>query len=154
MVPAGIESTWCGARHGGGWRARSQGSGGSEKKVWVEELNVVAERIFYGGDAPWERPYTYLKRMPKTEAGKYRAALEARQAQLVQALRHREEIAIQKSPDLLEETQLAADRDMAIRSLNRESGLLRDVHGALQRIADGSFGICLRCEEPINPKRL
>ncbi len=73
---------------------------------------------------------------------------------MAQALRHREEITIQKSPDLLEETQLAADRDMVIRSLNRESSLLRDVNTALQRVADGSYGICLRCEEAINPKRL
>ncbi len=88
------------------------------------------------------------------EAGKYRAALQAKQAQLAQALRHREEITIQKSPDLLEETQLASDRDMVIRGLNRESSLLRDVNAALQRVANGSYGVCLHCEEPINPKRL
>ncbi len=92
--------------------------------------------------------------MHKTEAGKYRAALEVKQFQLVQALRHRDAITIQKSPDLLEETQLAADRELAIRTLNRESSLLRDVNAALQRIAGGVYGICLHCEEPINPKRL
>ena len=92
--------------------------------------------------------------MHKTEAGKHRAALQAKQSQLVQALRHRDAITIQKAPDLLEETQLAADRELAIRTLNRESSRLRDVNAALQRIASGAYGICLHCEEPINPKRL
>jgi DnaK suppressor protein len=41
--------------------------------------------------------------------------------------------------------------------LNRNSleiKLLREVQHALRRIADGSFGVCPRCEEPISAKRL
>ena len=44
--------------------------------------------------------------------------------------------------------------ELAIRNLDRESSLLRNVRGALGRIADGSYGICLHCEEEIKPKRL
>ena len=50
--------------------------------------------------------------------------------------------------------QLASERELAIRSLDRDSQLLRKVRTALARIADGSYGVCLHCEEEINPKRL
>ena len=40
------------------------------------------------------------------------------------------------------------------RSGSRESNLLRNVRAALRRIEEGSFGVCLHCEEDINPKRL
>jgi DnaK suppressor protein len=54
----------------------------------------------------------------------------------------------------LDEVQHAAERELAIRNLDRESNLFRNVRGALQRMRDGSYGTCLHCDEPINPKRL
>src|SRR2546422_11696311 len=92
--------------------------------------------------------------MNKTELNKYKAVLEARQTELSAGLRNREDIAIEKTPDALDEVQLAGERELAIRNLDRESNLLRNVKGALARIADGSYGICLHCEEDISPKRL
>ena len=92
--------------------------------------------------------------MQKAELNKYRALLEAKQAQLGHNLRDREGIAIEKSPDLVEETQLAAERELAIRNLNRESGLLRQVEAALHRMADGHYGLCLNCGQEIKPRRL
>src|SRR5271157_620172 len=92
--------------------------------------------------------------MNQTERNKYRAVLEARQSELSKGLRNREDIAIEKTPDALDEVQLAGERELAIRNLDRESNLLRNVRGALMRIADGSYGICLHCEEEIKPKRL
>jgi DnaK suppressor protein len=92
--------------------------------------------------------------MTQTELNKYRAVLEAKQAELSVGLRNREDIAIEKTPDALDEVQLAGEREMAIRNLDRESNLLRNVKGALSRIADGSYGVCLHCEEDIKPKRL
>ncbi len=92
--------------------------------------------------------------MNKTELEKYRKVLEARRAELSVGLRNREDIAIEKSPDALDEVQFAGERELAIRTLDRESNLLRNVKGALTRIADGSYGICLHCEEEIKPKRL
>ena len=32
--------------------------------------------------------------------------------------------------------------------------LLREISGALRRIDQGNFGVCLECDEPISPKRL
>ncbi len=92
--------------------------------------------------------------MNQTELEKYRAMLEAKQAELSAGLRNREDIAIEKTPDALDEVQLAGERELAIRNLDRESNLLRHVKAALVRINDGTYGDCLHCEEEIKPKRL
>jgi DnaK suppressor protein len=92
--------------------------------------------------------------MTKTELNKYKALLEARQAELAGGLRNREGIAIEKTADALDEVQLAGERELAIRNLDRESNMLRNVRLALARIADGSYGTCLHCEEDISSKRL
>jgi len=92
--------------------------------------------------------------MTKAELNKFKQILEARRNELAHVLRNREAIAIEKSPDALDEVQHAAERELAIRNLDRESSLLRQVKLALTRIDDGTFGACLHCEEDINPKRL
>ena len=43
---------------------------------------------------------------------------------------------------------------MAKASENRRDATLRRVSAALQRIDDGDYGNCQRCDEPINPQRL
>jgi RNA polymerase-binding transcription factor len=92
--------------------------------------------------------------MTKNELDKYKAVLDARLAELSAALRNRDDIAIEKTPDALDEVQLAGERELAIRNLDRESNLLRQVKGALARIADGSYGVCIHCDEEISLKRL
>ena len=92
--------------------------------------------------------------MTQTEINKYKAMLEAKQAELSVGLRNRDDIAIEKTPDAIDEVQLAGERELAIRNLDRESNLLRNVRGALARIADGSYGVCMHCEEDIKIKRL
>jgi DnaK suppressor protein len=92
--------------------------------------------------------------MNKTELDKYKKILEARRDELAKGLRNREDIAIEKTPDALDEVQLAGERELAIRNLDRESNLLRNVKLGLARIADGSYGTCLHCDEEIKPKRL
>jgi DnaK suppressor protein len=83
-----------------------------------------------------------------------REILERREAELVRALQKRDDIAIEKSADQMDEIQYASERDLAIRNVDRESTLLRDVKAALRRIHEGSFGTCLECESAISPKRL
>src|SRR6266542_611342 len=92
--------------------------------------------------------------MTKSELARHKAALEAKLAEISDGLRNRDEIAIEKTPDALDEVQLAGERELALRNLDRESNLLRNVRSALARMADGSYGICLHCEEDISPKRL
>jgi DnaK suppressor protein len=92
--------------------------------------------------------------MTKTEIKKYKEILDAKRRELEGNVRNREGIVIEKTPDALDEVQHAGERELAIRNLDRETNLLRNVRGALARIEDGSFGVCLHCEEDINPKRL
>jgi len=92
--------------------------------------------------------------MNRTELEKYKAILLAKQAELAGGQRNRDEILIEKTPDALDEVQLAGERELAIRNLDREANLLRNVRTALFRVNDGSYGICMHCEEDIKPKRL
>ena len=89
-----------------------------------------------------------------TEMGGVKEILERKETELVHLLRKRDGIAIEKSPDQIVDTQYAVERDLAIRNVDRESSLLRDVKDALRRIDDSSFGICMECESGISPKRL
>jgi DnaK suppressor protein len=92
--------------------------------------------------------------MTKNELSKFKQFLEARKAELSDVLKRRDEIAIEKSADAIDEVTRAAERELAIRNLDRESNMMRNVRAALRRIDDGSFGVCAHCEEEISPKRL
>jgi RNA polymerase-binding transcription factor len=92
--------------------------------------------------------------MNRTEMNKYREMLEIKQAELRAGLRNREEIAIEKASDTIDQIQFAGERELAILNLDRGSNLLRNVRNALARVADGSYGACLHCEGEIKAKRL
>ncbi len=92
--------------------------------------------------------------MTKQELNKLKDTLEKKQAELLKVIMNREGIEIEKSPDALDEVQHAAERELAIRNLDRDSALLRNVRAALERFKDGSYGVCLHCEEDISMKRL
>ena len=66
----------------------------------------------------------------------------------------RESIHIHHVADPLDITQQAADREVAVQNLDRESTLARQLRSAIQRVEDGSYGVCLQCEEEIAPNRL
>jgi DnaK suppressor protein len=90
----------------------------------------------------------------RDEMGGFQVILERKQAELGRVLRKRDDIAIEKSADQMDEIQYAMERDLAICSVDRDSILLRAVKAALGRIHDGSFGTCIVCESPISPRRL
>jgi len=83
-----------------------------------------------------------------------RKALEAKCNELLSGTFDRDEIRIEKAAEEFERLQQQLDREVAIRNLDRTSKLLKDVQAAIARFKDGSFGMCLHCEEPIPPKRL
>ncbi len=59
--------------------------------------------------------------------------------------------------DLPDEIDLASSdyaQSMVFRLRDREKFLLKKSDKALARIEDGTFGVCERCEEDINMKRL
>lgn len=57
-------------------------------------------------------------------------------------------------PDEIDQASSEYAQSMAFRLLDREKLLLAKINKAIQRISDGTFGLCERCEEPISVKRL
>src|SRR5262245_26865877 len=92
--------------------------------------------------------------MTKAEFNQFHTILTAKQKELARAAGRREGIAIERTADTLDETTLPAERELTTRSLEQGSRLLRNVRAALDRIADGTYGACLECEEEISQKRL
>jgi DnaK suppressor protein len=89
-----------------------------------------------------------------TGMGGFQKILERKEDELVRALRRRESIAIEKSPEQMDEIQYASERDLAIQNVDREFQMLQQVTAALRRIHAGSFGTCIECESAIGPGRL
>jgi DnaK suppressor protein len=81
-------------------------------------------------------------------------ALAARSRELARTLTGRSQIAIETSADGVDNSLLAAAREYSAQALSRDMRLLREVEAARKRLRNGVYGICLRCEEEIAPKRL
>jgi RNA polymerase-binding transcription factor len=90
----------------------------------------------------------------KTDLESVRDRLEARLKSATTSRRLNDSIYIQQVADPADMTQEAAERDVAVQILERESTLARQLRSALDRIKDGSYGFCLECEEEIPAKRL
>jgi DnaK suppressor protein len=84
----------------------------------------------------------------------FQAILARREAELVQGVRRRDGITIEKSADHMDEVQYALERDLAIHNVDHDFTLLREVKAAMARLRDGSYGICIQCDEAISPRRL
>ena len=92
--------------------------------------------------------------MPQSKMNEFRRALEAKKKELMAGGSDREEILIENAAEEFDRLQQQLNREVAIRNLDRESKLLKEVQAALNRIEEGTFGVCLRCEEEIPEKRL
>jgi DnaK suppressor protein len=57
-------------------------------------------------------------------------------------------------PDPTDRGNLESDRNLLLRIRDRERKLISKIDEALARIADGSFGLCEECDEPIAVERL
>jgi DnaK suppressor protein len=57
-------------------------------------------------------------------------------------------------PDPTDRASLEADRNFMLRIRDRESKLIKKIKQALERIDNGTFGICESCGENISIKRL
>jgi DnaK suppressor protein len=93
-------------------------------------------------------------KMTLTELSGFQAMLKTKHVELTRLMGKRDGIAIERTADALDQVQLAAQRELITRGLDRESKVLRNVRAALARIADGSYGACFQCEEEIGTKRL
>ncbi len=92
--------------------------------------------------------------MKAIELDSFRKTLGVRQAELCNGRHNREALAIEPSADELDRIQHAQERDLAMRAFHRESLRLREIRAALERVDNGSFGICVDCEKAIGAKRL
>ncbi|HRK01809.1 MAG TPA: TraR/DksA C4-type zinc finger protein [Oligoflexia bacterium] len=82
--------------------------------------------------------------------------LEERQNVLNHSKKDRNDIIVD-SDDLADETDLAASevsQALAFSLRDRERLLLSKIDQALEKIEEGTFGICETCEEPIEIRRL
>src|SRR3954468_21126206 len=92
------------------------------------------------------------------EMKRYKKMLEDSKLSLLQSAKKTliEESSLD-TDDLPDEIDLASSeyaQSMVFRLRDREKFLLQKIEKALQRIEEGTFGICERCEEDIAPKRL
>jgi DnaK suppressor protein len=92
--------------------------------------------------------------MTRTELKRFRTILTAKHADLARAAGRRDGIAIERTPDVLDQMQLASERELTTRGLERNSRLLRNVQAAFGRMDEGVYGMCLQCDEEISHKRL
>ena len=57
-------------------------------------------------------------------------------------------------PDLGDMSSTTYSRDVLLNLSQAQQQMVRDIDAALERIASGEYGICMRCEEEIPPRRL
>jgi RNA polymerase-binding transcription factor len=57
-------------------------------------------------------------------------------------------------PDPTDRASAESDRNFDIRVKDRERKLIKKIKGALERVEEGSFGICEDCDEAIGKGRL
>jgi DnaK suppressor protein len=84
----------------------------------------------------------------------FRKTIESRLEQTNSSPDWRDSIAVAPTSDLLDTAQSAVTREMVGRELNRNTALARLLRASLDRIANGTYGICVSCEDPVPSKRL
>ena len=57
-------------------------------------------------------------------------------------------------PDPTDRASLESDRNFELRIRDRERKLINKIRQAIERIDDGTFGLCENCEEEIGVERL
>lgn len=92
--------------------------------------------------------------MNKTQAATTEKILRAKREELIAALRQIDDIRIERVSEELDQIQNKVNRELAVSDINRNSRLLREIDEALERIHEGTYGVCSHCEEDISPKRL
>jgi DnaK suppressor protein len=89
---------------------------------------------------------------PVTESRK--KALQFKLNELLQPSAERETIKVETFADPLDQLSSAANRELAIHLVDRNSRLASEVRSALTRIDEGTYGLCENCDHPIAAKRL
>lgn len=96
--------------------------------------------------------------MRKRELDRYRTILES---QLEAIVGHRE-VAVQEMavaggediPDPTDRATVESDRNWSLRLHDRDRRLASKIRAALERLEEGTFGVCESCGRPISQARL
>lgn len=59
-----------------------------------------------------------------------------------------------QSPDAVEFAVKTAEQDVTAVTASLRSGMLKEIEGALRRVASGTYGVCEACGEDISSLRL
>jgi DnaK suppressor protein len=97
---------------------------------------------------------SHLPRMNDAQMRQFQGSLKDNEAALEGKLCNRDGINVQRSADPADEAQLAIERELSVRALDRDYWLLAAVRSALQRMEDGDYGMCQSCDGEISEKRL
>ena len=96
--------------------------------------------------------------MDREKLAKFRNMLEARQQQLAREVnlnqKHGRSVVEDYPQDAAERASIFASKEFFFAHSTQGQRLLKMVSEALERIGDGSYGLCVACESEINPKRL
>lgn len=92
--------------------------------------------------------------MTNDDVSKFRGILEATVVELERSMRRRDGILIETCGDEFDRMHGENERDLAVQTLHAVANQRRAALAALQRIQEGAFGVCVECEEAINPRRL
>jgi DnaK suppressor protein len=96
--------------------------------------------------------------MDRKSIERFRKVLQARHRELRKSLAptQRESLIAQHDygKDEGDRANMSLAREIDLGQKSRDRALLGAVDAALKRIAEGTFGLCLNCEQEINSKRL
>jgi DnaK suppressor protein len=95
--------------------------------------------------------------MTREEMEEAKAKLERLRQEVLQEVSGARAAALEYAdgvPDIGELSANTYSRDLLLNLSEVQRQKIRDIDAALERIARGAYGICVRCEEPIEPRRL
>ncbi len=92
--------------------------------------------------------------MTQPERQQFHEMLLAKQTVLQDRMARRDDLEVQVSPDEFDARLQLVDREFQSGLLHQTALDLRQVRSALQRMDNGSYGICGECDEPISIARL
>ena len=98
------------------------------------------------------------KTMNKTQLKKFKTLLEQKRDDIIrraqQTLSEDMTLDANELPDEMDLASTEYLQSFTFRLRGREKTFLRKIQKALEKIEDGSFGLCEECEQPISLKRL
>ena len=95
--------------------------------------------------------------MNERQKAYFRAKLVSWKGDILREARETLEILQQENanhPDLADRASTEAERQLELRTRDRQRKLIAKIDSALKRIADGSYGYCEETGDPISLKRL